>query len=408
MKLVPNFLADMFGKKSMNTLDLYREIYGGKKSSSGMVVSRDTALMLPTVFACLRVIGNGRAQIPLKLMQEANGKRLPAREHPLYRLMALKPNRWQTAFEWRQMMSWHVELCGNHYSYINRFGDKIVELFPFMPDRVRYIDLGRGEHEYEVTAPNGAKEIFPSKSILHIKGPTWDGQLGLDLLKAARDSLGLTMAAEESASTLHKNGISSSGTYSVSGTLNKDQHKLLTSFLEENYGGPENRGKPVILDRDAKFQPTQMTSIDAQALETRKHQVEDVCRFFGLLPIMVGYSDKAATYASSEQQFLAHVVHSMSPRWESDEQAFMTQLLTEKELEAGYYFDYVEEGMIRGAIKDTKDVLLGYTNGGVMTPNEARAKLDLNPDPDPASDKLRIPANITGAVPASEPAAPAV
>jgi phage portal protein BeeE len=101
--------------------------------------------------------------------------------------------------------------------------------------------------------------------------------------------------------------------------------------------------------------------------------------------------------------FLAHLVHTMAPRWESFEQSLNTQLLTEKEREQGYYFDFVEEGMLRASAEVTQKVLLGYTNGGLITPNEARAKLDLNPMDDDASDKLRIPANITGAVPSPEP-----
>jgi phage portal protein BeeE len=117
---------------------------------------------------------------------------------------------------------------------------------------------------------------------------------------------------------------------------------------------------------------------------------------------MAGYSDKAATYASAEQMFLAHIQHCLAPRWTNYEQTFDAMLLTEKERDSGLFTNFTEEGMLRGSIVDTKDVLLGYTNGGLMTPNEARAKLDLNPDADPASDKLRIPANIVGTLPEAE------
>ena len=112
------------------------------------------------------------------------------------------------------------------------------------------------------------------------------------------------------------------------------------------------------------------------------------------MPIMVGYADKTATYASAEQMFLAHVVHCLSPRWTRFEQSADAYLLTEAERADGYYFDFVEEGMIRGAVIDTLDAIVGYVNGGIMTPNEGRAKLDLNPDKDPASDELRIPVNV--------------
>ena len=117
---------------------------------------------------------------------------------------------------------------------------------------------------------------------------------------------------------------------------------------------------------------------------------------------MVGAESKNTTYASAQQMFLAHVVHTMAPWWQRIEQSIDTNLLTETDRKAGLYSNFVEEGLLRGSMVETKETLLGYTNGGLMTPNEARAKLDLNPDADPDSDKLRIPANITGAVPAAK------
>jgi HK97 family phage portal protein len=389
-------------RKASSTLDLFREIYGGRMTSSGKAVNVDTAIQVSAVFGCNRVIGNGIAQVPLKLMREDGNKRVPAKEHPLYNIMAYRPNRWQTSFEWRQMASWHIELAGNHYSFKSKVGNRIVELFPFTPGQVQVKDLGRGVYSYEVTAPDGSKQTFPQESILHMKGPTWDGSAGLEVVKIAREAIGLSIATEQSAASLHKNGIQSTGTYSVEGTLTDDQYKGLSKWIEKHFAGSENAGRPLILDRAAKWVSTQMTGIDAQALETRMYQIAEVCRFFGVNPIMVFYSDKAPTYASAEAMFQAHIQDCLSPRWTAYEQVFYNSLLTEREREQGYYFNFVEEGMIRGSVKDTKDALLGYVNGGLMTPNEGRAKLDLNPDPDPASDKLRIPANIVGAVPTGE------
>lgn len=391
-------------QKSYSTLDLFKEIYGGRATLSGQTVTVATAIEVSAVFACNRVIGNGMAQVPLKLMREsADGKtKLPAKDHPLYKILSIKPNRWQTSFQWRQMVSWHVELCGNHFSFINRVFGNVKELYPFQPGQVEVIDLGSGEYEYKVTSSNGTDKTYPAESILHIRGPSWDGISGLEVVKIAREAVGLSLASEKSAASLHKNGVQSSGVYSVDGTLNPEQQAKLSAWIEKNMAGSENAGKPLILDRAAKWISTQMTGIDAQALETRKNQIEEVCRFHGVMPIMAGYSDKAATYASAEQMFLAHIQHCLAPRWTNYEQTFDAMLLTEKERDSGLFTNFTEEGMLRGSIVDTKDVLLGYTNGGLMTPNEARSKLDLNPDSDPASDKLRIPANIVGTLPDAE------
>lgn len=397
------FLASAIAeRKSTSTLDLFKEIYGGRSTRSGKTVNIETAIEVAAVFACNRVIGNGIAQVPLKLMIEREDKRLPAKSHRLYNMMAYRPNRWQTSFEWRQLMSWHVELAGNHYSFINRMGGQVLEIYPFSPSAVKVINKGVGVLEYEVTADDGSKKTFPAESILHIRGPSWNGFTGLEVVKVAREAIGLAIATEESTASLHKNGIQSSGTYSVEGTLTDTQYKGLSEWIQKHNAGSENAGRPLILDRAAKWLGTQMTGIDAQSLETRMYQIAEICRFHGVQPIMAGYSDKAATFASAEAFMQSHITDCLSPRWTAYEQVFFNSLLTEKEREEGYYFNFVEEGMIRGSIKDTKDALLGYTNGGLMTPNEARAKLDLNPDPDPASDQLRIPANIVGTLPAGD------
>jgi HK97 family phage portal protein len=390
------FLTRAVSESKMSSHDLFRELYGGRSTASGRTVNVDTAIQVSAVFACNRTIGNGIAQVPLKLMQEsADGRiKLPAKDHPLYQLLGYRPNRWQTSFQWRQMVSWHVELAGNHYSFINRLAGRIVELFPLVPASVEVKEISGGVLEYIVTAKDGSRRAFPAESILHLRGPSWNGFTGLEVVKTASEAIGLAMATEASAASLHKNGVQTSGIYSVDSTLNDAQYKSLSEWIYKHVAGADNAGKPLILDRAAKWVSTQMTGIDAQALETRRYQIEEICRYFGVMPILAGYSDKAATYASAEQMFLAHAQHCLAPRWTAYEQSFDAQLLTKREIEQGYFFNFVEEGMIRGSIQDTKDVILGYVNGGLITANEGRAKLDMNPDPDPKSNELRIPVNL--------------
>ena len=384
-------------ERKYDTYSLFTELFGSKKSATGKTVNINTAIDVSTVFACCRVIGEGIAQIPLKLRQKSSDgrSRVEAANHPLYDKLANKPNRWQTSFEYREMIAWHVMLTGNHYSFINRLGGKIVELYPFMPSAVT-VGFENGVLSYEVTAEDGSKKIFPQESIWHVRGPSLNGWYGLEVVKHAREAIGLAMATEEAVGSLHKNGITASGTYSVEGTLNPEQYKALSTWINEHNAGSANAGKALILDRAAKWQSTQMTSIDAQSLENRKFQIEEICRFARVLPIMVGYSDKAATYASAEQMFLHHLVHTLAPWYSRLEQSIDMNLLTEKERQSGLYSDFVEEGLLRGSAESTKEVLLGYLNGGALTANEVRALLDRNPDSDPSSDKLRIPANIVG------------
>jgi HK97 family phage portal protein len=389
--------------KSLSFRELLRDYLGNNQTSTGKTVNYKNAVQVSAVFAVCRVIGEGIAQVPLKLMQESGKERLPAKDHPLYQILSYRPNDFQTSFEFREMLAWHCVLAGNHYSFINRgVNGRIIELLPLEPSMV---EPKRKDWTmtYEVTGSDGSRKTFPAEAIWHVRGPSWDGWQGLDAVKLAREAIGLAMVTENATGAMHRNGLQASGVYSVEGVLKPDQYKDLADWIDTHNAGAANAGKPLILDRTAKWSNTQMTGIDAQSLETRRYQVEEICRFARVMPIMVGYSDKAATYASAEQMFLAHVVHTLAPWFERLEQSIDTYLLTEADRKAGIYSNFVEEGLLRGAAKDTKDVILGYVNGGLMTPNEGREKLDMNPDSDPASDKLRIPANIVGEVPQDDP-----
>lgn len=389
-------------KKGMNTLDLFKQIYGGSATASGQAVNSETALCVSTVFACARVIGLGLAQVPLKIMRENGRTRAAARGHGLYKLLARKPNFRQTPFEFREMMGWHLVLQGNFYAFKNVVFGKLHELIPFGYGMVTEELQLDGTTIYRCTGLSGATMDFPAAAIWHVRGPSLNGFSGMHLITQAREAIGLAISTEEQHARMHRNGVRASGVYSVDGTLDPKQYADLKAWIDKEMAGVENAGKAMVLDRNAKWLNTSMSGVDAQHLETRRFQIEEICRFFGVMPIMIGYSDKASTYASAEQMFLAHVVHTLAPWYKRIEDSVESNLLTEKECEQGYYANFVEEGLLRGSIEATANVLDKYVNGGMMTPNEARAKLDMNPDSDPASDKLRVPANIVGKPPQGE------
>lgn len=387
------------GEAKMTSEELWREIYGGTTSATGKSITYKNALEVTTVLACARVIAEGIAQVPFKLFKEQDGRRLPAVDHPLYEVLARRPNFYQTSFEYRETMGLHLVLCGAHFSFINRVRGEIRELIPFEPQHVTVKRAKDGTLSYKVQRQEGNEQEFPAEAIWHVRGPSWDSYTGLDAVRLAREAIGLALATDEAQASLMKRGARVGGVLSVEGSLGDEKYEQLRKWVEKHVEGSVNTGRMMILDRAAKFTQSQMTAVDAQQLETRKYQVEEICRALRVMPIMVGYSDKTATYASAEQMFLAHLVHTLAPWYERIEQSAEVNLLSTKDVKAGIYANFVEEGLLRGSAKDTKDVLLGYVNGGLMTPNEGRAKLDLAPDADPASDKLRIPANITGSVP---------
>ena len=398
-----SFFSAIFAGKSIVTdrNAIYAEMaqdQGIDDEYSGQLSSKN-AVYISTVFSCCRVLGEGLAQVPWKLMRQTGRTRMAAKDHPLYEKLALKPNRWQTSFEFREQLAWNVALEGNHYVFINRSGKQIIELYPFQIGEVTP-EFNGGVLTYKVTA-NGNQKTFPAETIWHIKGPSMNGYMGLKAVKYAKEALGLASATEKASTTLHRNSVRPSGVYSVEGTLDANQYMQLSNWLNQNMSGA-NAGRPLILDRAAKWMNTGMSSIDAQTLETRAHQIAEICRYFRVSPIMIYGDSKLATYAGSSESFKAHLMHTLAPWYERIEQSAEVKLLTEQERKDGLYTSFTEEGMLRGTPNETAELLDKYTNGGIMTVNEARERLDLNPDPDPASDKLRIPANIVGKNPLTD------
>lgn len=381
------FFDRLFSRKSMSSLELFREIYGGRASKAGQTINLETALKVSVAFACLKVLSQGGAQVPFKLFQEAEEGGLTkiraAKAHSLYDLAATAPNDWTTSFEFRETLILHAAF-GNAYAFLNRgVGGKILEMILLDPSKVEKVQNEDYSITYKVTAKSGSEQIFPSAAIWHVKGPSWNGLLGIEVLNVAREALGLAIATEESHAKLHAKGIRTSGTYSVDGSLNPEQYKALKAWIEKEMAGAENAGAPIILDRGAKWLSTAMSGLDAQHLETRKFQIEEVCRFFGVMPIMVGYSDKAATYASAEQMFLSHVVHTLSPWYARVENSADLHLLTKKERASGFYFKFMAAGLLRGAAKDRAEYYAKALGSGGspawMTQDEVRGLEELNP-----------------------------
>lgn len=369
---------------SATLADLLASVFGGGATKSGASVNEMTALQVSVVLACVRVIADGVAQVPFRIMRESpDGRtRLPAKDHPLWDVLHRKPSQWQTSFGLRETMAIHAALTGNAYAFISRVGGaagRIAELVVIPPDKCRMeTNAATGSARYVVTGSNGASRVLGQSDVWHLRGPSWDGICGMQVVTLAREAIGLAMAAEETQANLHAKGVTTTGVYSVEGTLNKEQYEALKAWITKEFSGA-SKGAPMILDRNAKWQPTTMSGVDAQHLETRKFQVEEVCRAFRVMPIMAGQADKASTYASAEQMFIAHLVHTLTPWYERIEQSADCQLLTDADRAAGYYTFLDPAGMLRGALRDTAEYLYRLVSIGAMTRNEARAQLDLNP-----------------------------
>lgn len=357
------------------------------KSKAGPSITLDAVFRVSAAFACIRAISTqGFAQVPFKLMQDYEdgglARKRTARDHPLYDVITAKPNGWQTAFEFKETLTMHA-CMGNAYAFKNMFRGQLLELILLDPGRVKPVQNEDWSITYKVTGKDGQVKEFDQGLIWHLRGPSWDGFMGLDIKNLAREALGLSIALEESHSSLHENGLRPTGTYSVEGALSPEQHDALTKWLKKQ-AGANKTGAPLILDRNAKWLSQAMTGVDAQHKETRDFEIEEVCRFFGVLPIVIGYSgSKANTYASAEAMFDAHKVLTLNPWFERIQDSANINLLTDKERRQGYYFKSFANGLMRASSKDRAEYYAKSLGSGGSpawhTQDEIRAFEDQDP-----------------------------
>lgn len=397
------FLGSIERKSS--SLELFREIYGSRLAKTGAAINWQTAIRVATVLACARVKSQGLASVPFKVFRDVNGSKQVAYDHPLHYLLDTQPNPWQTGFEYRETIGLHLAMTGRHYSFINRLGGEIMELIPLEPGSVEPSRAAGGTITYKVTMDNGRSEDFPEEAIWHIRGESWNGWQGMDAMDLAREAVGLAISSEEQHAKLFKNGVSTTGTYSVEGTLSPTQYRDLRRFLSDNHSG-ENSGLPMIVDRGAKWLQQAMTGVDAQHLETRRHQVEEICRAMGVLPIAIGHADKTATFASAEAFFEAHDRLTMLPLYTRVEKSANAYLLGKKAIQQGYYTKHVVSGLLRASAKDRADYFSKALGSGGspawMTQDEVRELEERNPMGGDAA-RLPVATNVPAAAPAPTP-----
>ena len=393
------FFARAIEQKSgsvTNSLELFREIYGGRASKAGPVVTLESAFRVAAFYACVRVISQDIAKVPFKVYRESEVDGLtsikPARDHRLYDLLTVAPNDWTTSFEFRESQAIHAAL-GNSYAFLNRTLSGISEMILLNPGKVQKKQSPDYRIVYEVTGESGAVQTFPAEAIWHLRGPSWDGLLGMDIMNLAREALGLAIATEESHSKLHAKGVRPSGTYSVDGKLNPQQYKELKAWILAEMAGSENAGTPMILDNGAKWISGAWNGVDAQHLETRKHQIEEVCRFTGVHPQKIYHTDKTSTYASAEEFGNAHREDTLLPWYVRIEQSADLSLLSKPDRRRGIYCKHVANGLMR-ASAEARSAYFAKALGsgghpGWMTPDEVRQLEEMNPM---GGDAAKIPA----------------
>lgn len=398
------------GEGKSGTWNTFREFFAiDGTSKAGAAVTTTTAMQVPAMFACARIIAEGCAQVPFKVHRTtgdgADQRRADATDHPLYWLLARRPNAWQTSFEFRETLLLHLVFAGNAFVFINRVRGRIVELLPYEPGAVTIKRADDGTLRYTLRLAGGRQIDVPPADMWHLRGPSWNTWMGLDATRVARESLGLALAAEEHSARMFSNGARLGGVLSSDMALKQEQIDLIRTNWEQTQGGLANAYKTAILFGGLKFQPIGMQSDQAQLIEQRRFQVEEICRHMRVLPIMVGAGEKTSTYASVEQMMIAHVTHTLMPWYTRIEQSAEVNLLDRSEMEAGIYIKFNANALLRGSAKDRGGFYTQLYNIGAINPNEIRALEEMNPYE--GGDQYRVPLNMADpAAPGANPGSP--
>jgi len=362
-------------------------------SSSGKRVTERSAMQLTAVYCCVRILAEAIAGLPLQFYKYGpGGSKIKAVDHPLYFLLHDEPNPEMTSFVFRETLMTHLLLWGNAYAQIIRNGKgEVTAIYPLMPDRMKVDRDEYGQLYYEYTVYTGDDVAGRSKTdsafqivrlsphdVLHIPGLGFDGLAGYSPIAMAKNALGLAMATEEYGSAFFKNGAAPSAVLEHPGTL-KDPSRVRESW-NATFGGSSNSGKIAVLEEGMKYTPISIAPEQAQFLETRKFQIDEIARIFRIPPHMIGDLERA-TFSNIEFQSIEFVKYTLDPwvnRWEQN----LKRALLTKDEKMHYFFVLNVDGLMRG---DYKSRMEGYAigvNNGFMSPNDVRSLENMDKIPE--------------------------
>ncbi|MGE4297028.1 MAG: phage portal protein [Desulfovibrionaceae bacterium] len=373
------------------------DAFGGAKASTGVMVNEETALRVSAVYRCVTLLASGVSSLPCGIfVPDGKGGKVAASEHPAYSLVHSTPNTMMTAVTMWDAFMWNVLLRGNGYAIIDWGRDGHPrELFPVPASLVRVEQESGRSLRYFVKLAGGGEERVPMGEMLHVPGPGWNGMQGMSVIaNAAREAVGLSIAAEQFVAKMHANAARPSGFVKTKKTMSTEAMERLKATFDKLHAGVGNSGKTAVLDNEMEWQQAQINPVDVQTLESRRFQVVDIARIFGVPPHLVFETDKTTAWGSGiEQQGIGFVQYSLRPWIVRIEQEINRKLFGYKERKQnGYYAEFNLSGMLRGDSKTRSDFYSSAIQNGWMTPNEAR-KLENLPAV-PGGDTLFIQQNL--------------
>ena len=353
----------------------YTFFFGG--STSGKAVTERSAMQMTAVYSCVRILAEAVAGLPLNLYRYTeDGGKEKAIDHPLYLLLHDEPNPEMSSFVFRETLMTHLLLWGNAYAQIIRNGKgEVVALYPLMPNKMTVDRDERGQLYYSYQRSNDeavrSKDqtvILRPSDVLHIPGLGFDGLVGYSPIAMAKNAIGMAIACEEYGAKFFANGAAPGGVLEHPGTI-KDPQRVRESW-QSTFGGSGNANKIAVLEEGMKYTPIGISPEQAQFLETRKFQINEIARIFRVPPHMVGDLEKSS-FSNIEQQSLEFVKYTLDPwvvRWE---QSITRALLTQTE-KARYFVKFNLEGLLRGDYESRMNGYATARQNGWMSANDIR------------------------------------
>lgn len=366
------------------------DLFGGV-TDSGVTVTEHTAMKTSAVYACVTLIAKSIGSLPLKVYRrKPNGDAIEVPDTLPYYLLHDEPNPAMTSCVWREFIMASILLGGNGYAAIGRNqSNQIIDLFP-VPHALVKPHRVNGRNKYVVDIGGGETETIDQSDMLHIPGMGFDGLTGLSVITwAARQAVGLSLATEQHGSKLFSNGARLGVVLKHPKTLSKEAQARLKTQFDQQQGGLSNAFKSMVLEEGLDVTNISMTSEDAQFLETRRFQVEDVARFFGVPPHMIGHTDKQTSWGTGvEQNTLGFLIFTIIPWLTRFEQEFNRKLFPR----SPFYAQFKHQGLMRGDSKARAEYYASGHQNGWLTTNEIRRAEDLQPVP--GGDTLFVQTNL--------------
>tara|TARA_R100001244_G_scaffold47793_2_gene42610 strand:- start:5459 stop:6766 length:1308 start_codon:yes stop_codon:yes gene_type:complete len=385
-------LVSWLGRKLGLSDGPFWSAYFGGETWSGKTVSADTAMQLSAFWGCVRLNSQRLGTLPITLFKrEQDGSRVSAADHPLYSILHDQPNADQTAAEYWTGMIARLCLCGNAFSEKSFEGGRLVALQP--PQDMQPYRTAEGELRFRFN-DRGKLEDLPEERVFHLRGFGLGGDLGLSPVAYARQTLGIALATEESAGKTFANGMRASGIF----TFPTDPTPAQRQQFQQNYikpvEGSENEGKSLVLPPGFKWQQINIPPKDAEMLVSRRHNVEEICRWFSTPPILVGHSSEGMTAWGSgiEQINLFWLTYGLDPEIKRIEQAIRRSLISPADRSRGIYAEFIIDALLRADSAARAQHYSTALQNGWMTRREVRRKENMPPMP--GDDILTVQSNL--------------